>query len=201
LHRLKPLAEGFELSQDAFAKVAYRESTGGIVCIMRQQGIGLDRLNPGHNPLLLLLESVEKPGNLGAMLRTADAAGIDGVIVCDPLTDIYNPNLIRSSLGCVFTVPVSVCSSQEALDFLKKRDITVYAAVLQTENSCYDADFSGPTAFAMGSEANGLTEFWRRNSVAEIKIPMLGKTDSLNVSTAAAVLLFESVRQRSLRGR
>ena len=146
--------------------------------------------------MILVIEGVEKPGNIGAILRSADAAHADAVIVCDPLTDLYNPNLIRSSIGAVFTVPCAVCSSKECIDFLKKNNISILTAQLQDSKLYYDTDMTRSTAIVMGTEATGLTNIWREAADAHILIPMLGRLDSLNVSVSAAILLFEAVRQR-----
>jgi len=187
----------FELGRQAYDKIAYRESTEGIVATFRTRSHTLRDLKLSANPLIVVLESVEKPGNLGAVLRSADAAGADAVIVCDPLTDIYNPNLIRSSIGAAFTVPVAVCTSSEAIAFLKERGINIYTAQLQDSEWYYNTPMSGATALVMGTESTGLTQIWRQAADAHIKIPMLGKLDSLNVSVSAAILLFEAVRQRN----
>ncbi len=145
----------------------------------------------------MVLEGVEKPGNLGAVLRSADAAKADAVIVCDPLTDLYNPNLIRASIGAVFTVPTVACSSEECIAFLKEHGIRILTAQLQDSHLYYDTDMRQPTALVMGTESTGLTQQWREAADAHIRIPMLGRLDSLNVSVSAAILLFEAVRQRS----
>jgi TrmH family RNA methyltransferase len=139
---------------------------------------------------------VEKPGNLGAVLRSADAAGADAVIVCDPLTDLYNPNLIRASLGACFSVPLIACSSAECIAFFKQHHIHILTAQLQDSKLYYDTDMQRPTAIVMGTESTGLTDIWRQAADAHIRIPMLGRMDSLNVSVSAAILLFEAVRQR-----
>ena len=144
----------------------------------------------------MVLESVEKPGNLGAILRTAEAAGVDAVIVCDPLTDLYNPNLIRASIGGVFCVPTAVCTSQECIAFLKKRGVRILTAQLQDSYEYYDYDMRQATAIVMGTESTGLTSQWREAADAHIRIPMLGRLDSLNVSVSAAILMYEAVRQR-----
>lgn len=179
-----------------YEKVAYRGSTEGIIAEVHSVPRSLEDLRLGENPLVMVLESVEKPGNLGAVLRSADAAGADAVIVCDPLTDIWNPNLIRSSVGAVFSVPVAVCTSADAIAFLKKRGIRILTAQLQDSEWYYDTDMTGATALVMGTESTGLTQAWRDSADAHIKIPMLGRLDSLNVSVSAAVLLYEAVRQR-----
>ena len=179
-----------------YEKVAYRGSTEGIIAEVHSVPRSLEGLRLGERPLVMVLESVEKPGNLGAVLRSADAAGADAVIVCDPLTDIWNPNLIRSSVGAVFSVPVAVCTSADAIAFLKKRGIRILTAQLQDSEWYYDTDMTGATALVMGTESTGLTQAWRDSADAHIKIPMLGRLDSLNVSVSAAVLLYEAVRQR-----
>ena len=143
-----------------------------------------------------MLESVEKPGNIGAVLRTCDAAGADALIVCDPRADLDNPNLIRASLGAAFTVQTASCSSEEAINYLKSRGIQILTAQLQDSSAYYDCDMRGPTAIVMGTESTGLSTQWREAADAHIMIPMLGKVDSLNVSVSAAILLYESVRQR-----
>lgn len=179
-----------------YEKVAYRGSTEGIIAEVHSVPRALEDLRLGERPLVMVLESVEKPGNLGAVLRSADAAGADAVIVCDPLTDIWNPNLIRSSVGAVFSVPVAVCTSADAIAFLKDRGIRILTAQLQDSEWYYDTDMTGATALVMGTESTGLTQAWRDSADAHIKIPMLGRLDSLNVSVSAAVLLYEAVRQR-----
>ena len=178
-----------------YEKVAYRGSTEGIIAEVHSVPRSLEDLRLGERPLVMVLESVEKPGNLGAVLRSADAAGADAVIVCDPLTDIWNPNLIRSSVGAVFSVPVAVCTSADAIAFLKERGIRIFTAQLQDSEWYYDTDMTGATALVMGTESTGLTQAWRDSADAHIKIPMLGRLDSLNVSVSAAVLLYEAVRQ------
>lgn len=179
-----------------YEKVAYRGSTEGIIAEVHSVPRSLEDLRLGERPLVMVLESVEKPGNLGAVLRSADAAGADAVIVCDPPTDIWNPNLIRSSVGAVFSVPVAVCTSADAIAFLKERGIRIFTAQLQDSEWYYDTDMTGATALVMGTESTGLTQAWRDSADAHIKIPMLGRLDSLNVSVSAAVLLYEAVRQR-----
>ena len=163
---------------------------------MKPKQHSLVDLSIKNNPFIIILEAVEKPGNLGAILRTADAAQVDAVIVCDPQTDVYNPNAIRSSVGCIFTVPVAVCSSTEALAWLKQQGITSYAAELQASEWYQDVNYTTPSAIVMGTEADGLTDFWLNNADKRIKIPMRGKIDSLNVSVSTAVITFEAMRQR-----
>lgn len=179
-----------------YEKIAYRAGTEGAVAEVEMKPLCLQDVKLRKNPLVVVLESVEKPGNLGAVLRTADAADVDAVIICDPLTDLYNPNLIRSSIGAVFTMQVVTATSEEALKWLRNNDIKIYTAQLQDSSWYYDTDMSGATALVMGTEDKGLTEFWRIAADAHLKIPMLGQLDSLNVSVSAAVLMFEAVRQR-----
>ncbi len=186
-----------EIPRQLYDKVAYRGGTEGVIAEMRCREMSLEALKMKENPLIVVLESVEKPGNLGAILRSADAAGADAVIVCDPLTDMYNPNLIRSSIGAIFTVPVAVASSEETIKWLKAHDIKIFTAQLQDSEWYYETDMRGGTAVIMGTEATGLTDVWRKAADAHIKIPMLGRLDSLNVSVSAAILLFEAVRQRN----
>lgn len=184
------------VSGKVYEKIAYRGSTEGIIAMVKPKEHKLQQLTLKENPLVVVLESVEKPGNLGAILRSADAANADAVIVCDPLTDLYNPNLIRSSIGAIFTVPCATCSTQECIDYLKEHDIQILTAQLQDSNLYYDQDMKRGTALVMGTEHDGLTEAWRKAADAHIRIPMLGKLDSLNVSVSTAILLFEAVRQR-----
>ena len=180
-----------------YEKVAYRGSTEGVIAVMRSRELSLADLTVNANPLIVVLEGVEKPGNLGAVLRSADAAGADAVLLCDPLTDLYNPNLIRSSIGAVFTVPVVCCTSADAISWLKERSIRIYTAQLQDSSLYYDCPMTGGTAIAIGTEATGLSEDWRKAADAHIRIPMEGKLDSLNASVSAAILLYEAVRQRN----
>ena len=186
----------FEVTEAVYDKIAYRGGTEGMIAVVRSRPLTLEGLTLSEQPLLVVLERVEKPGNLGAVLRSADAAKADAVIVCDPLTDLYNPNLIRSSIGAIFSVPCVACSSEECIAFLKARGITILTAQLQDSRLYYDTDMRKATAIVMGTESTGLTDAWRRAADAHIRIPMLGRLDSLNVSVSAAILLFEAVRQR-----
>jgi TrmH family RNA methyltransferase len=187
----------FSIPKHIYEKVAYRGSTEGVIAELRCKSHSLADLTIKENPLVVVLESVEKPGNLGAILRSADASGVDAVIVCDPLTDMYNPNLIRSSIGGIFTVPTAAASSEETIKWLKDRSIKIYTAQLQDSEWYYDTDMTKGTAIVMGTEATGLTDSWRKAADAHIKIPMLGRLDSLNVSVSAAILMYEAVRQRN----
>ncbi len=185
-----------EIPEQLYRKVAYRDSTEGIIAEVEYKSLSLEDLQLPENPLIVVLEAVEKPGNLGAVLRSADAAGADAVFICDPLTDLYNPNLIRASIGAVFTVPTVAVSSEEAIGFLKGRGIQILTAQLQDSSLYYDVDMRRGTAIVMGTESTGLTPLWRQAADAHIRIPMLGRLDSLNVSVSASILLFEAVRQR-----
>ena len=195
--RLSPSNKCFEINSDIYQKVAYRGSTEGVIAEVKTRNLTLHDLKLSSSPLIMVLESVEKPGNLGAILRSADASGVDAVIVCDPLTDLFNPNLIRSSIGAIFTVPTVACSSSECISFMKEQGIQILTAQLQDSSLYYATDMRRPTAIIMGTESTGLTQQWRDAADAHIRIPMLGRLDSLNVSVSAAILMFEAVRQRS----
>lgn len=188
------------VTPQVYEKMAYRGSTEGIIAVVRCKEHSLltlcSSLSAKTRPLIVVLESVEKPGNLGAILRTAEAAKVDAVIVCDPLTDLYNPNLIRASIGGVFCVPVAVCTSGECIAFLKEHGVRILTAQLQDSYEYYDYDMRHATAIVMGTESTGLTDQWREAADAHIRIPMLGRLDSLNVSVSAAILMYEAVRQR-----
>ena len=190
------------VTPQVYEKMAYRGSTEGIIAMAKCKDHSLSILSPltsHHSPLIIVLERVEKPGNLGAILRTAEAAGVDAVIVCDPLTDLYNPNLIRASIGGVFNVPTAVCTSEECIAFLKANGIKILTAQLQDSYEYYDYDMTQATAIVMGTESTGLTQQWREAADAHIRIPMLGRLDSLNVSVSAAILMYEAVRQRRVK--
>ena len=186
----------FAVTKAVYEKIAYRGSTEGLIAEVRTRNLRLDDLKLSERPLIVVLESVEKPGNLGAVLRSADASGVDAVVVCDPLTDLYNPNLIRSSVGAAFIVPCVACSSDECIRFLKARGIQILTAQLQDSRLYYDTDMTAQTAIIMDTENNEMTDLWRQAADAHIRIPMLGCIDSLNVSVSAAILMFEAVRQR-----
>ena len=186
-----------EVPRELYEKIAYRGGTEGMIAEVKVKERTLDGLEMREKPLVVVLEGVEKPGNIGAVLRSADAAGADAVLICDPLTDLYNPNLIRASIGAVFTVQVVCCSSEEAIKWLKDNKINIYTAQLQDSSWYYDTDMTGGTAIVVGTEATGLTDGWRKAADGHIRIPMLGELDSLNASVSAAILLFEAVRQRN----
>ena len=161
------------VSREVFDKIAVRESSGGMIAIADQKSHNLDDIKLKNNPLLLILESVEKPGNLGAILRTADAAGVDAVIICDPQTDFYNPNVIRSSVGCVFTKQIASATSEETIHWLKKNNVNIFCTYLRASKPYYETDFIGPSAIVMGTEATGLSDGWVKNATSNIIIPML----------------------------
>lgn len=193
---LPPDVQCYEISREIFAKIAYRDQVDGLVAVARAHPVTLKHLTLPSNPLLIVLETIEKPGNLGAILRTADAARVDAVIVCDPQTDMYNPNVVRSSLGCLFTCQVAVDSTTAVLSFLKQHDIRIYAAAVTGAQPYHLTDFTASCAIVMGAEAHGLSKAWLMNAEARITIPMLGKVDSLNVSVSTAILVYEARRQR-----
>lgn len=184
------------IGKGIFEKLAYREGSDGCIALLEARWPGISDVKLRENPLVIVLEAVEKPGNLGAILRTADAADADAVIVCDPLTDLYNPNVIRSGIGCVFSRQVVACSSEDARQWLKEKGIRSYAAELKASSRYHLHNYTGPTAFVMGTEADGLTQSWIDFCDERIIIPMLGSIDSLNVSVSTAVLVFEAKRQR-----
>ncbi|BCY28702.1 TrmH family RNA methyltransferase [Flavobacterium okayamense] len=185
-----------EISKEVYQKLAYRDTTEGIIAVAKTKLLALKDLKLSKNPLILIAEGLEKPGNLGAILRTADAANIDAVIIANPRTDLYNPNIVRSSVGCLFTRQIAVGSSEEIIAFLKENNINYYSATLQNSTSYHTQDYTKPTALVVGTEATGLTEIWREDSTSNIIIPMQGEIDSMNVSVASAILLFEAKRQR-----
>ena len=197
LAELGSLGNTIAVTPQVYEKMAYRGSTEGVIAVVRERQCSLEDLQLSASPLIIVLERVEKPGNLGAVLRSVDAAKADAVIVCDPLTDLYNPNLIRSSIGAIFSVPCVACSSEDCITFLKKNGIQILTAQLQDSSLYYDTDMLRGTAIVMGTESTGLTDVWRQAADAHIRIPMLGRLDSLNVSVSAAILLFEAVRQRN----
>lgn len=196
-------AQVFELTKEAFAKVAYRERPDGLLAVAPQWKRTLADLEPvvgpERAPLLLVVEAIEKPGNLGTILRSADAAGVDALIVCDPVTDIFNPNVVRASTGVLFAVPVVVAGSAEVRAWLREKNIRAVATTPAATDIYSNTDLRGPLAIVMGSEQYGLSEFWLRESDARVRIPMAGQADSLNVAMATIITLFEAARQRGLR--
>jgi len=193
-----PSAEIVTMTRAVFEKISYRDNPDGWLGIFPVPKTALEDLKLSESPLVIVAESVEKPGNLGAILRTADAAHVDAVIVCDPRVDLWNPNVVRASRGTIFTVPTVEADSPNALAFLKLRKMRVLAATPSAEVLYTDVDLKEPIALAVGTEDEGLTDFWMQNADIKVKIPMLGKVNSLNVSIATALITYEAVRQRSL---
>ncbi len=185
-----------EVGRSAFEKMSGREGPDGLLGVAHTWECSLERLNLSDKPLLLVAESIEKPGNLGALLRTADSAGCEALIVCEPVTDVFNPNVVRSSQGAVFSVPVAVCTSEEAALWMKKKGVRTLATTPAATKTFWDVDCRGPVALLLGSEKDGLSNFWLEGADEKISIPQAGLSDSLNVSSAAAIVLFEAVRQR-----
>jgi TrmH family RNA methyltransferase len=199
--------EYFQCSREVFEKICYREGPDGVLAVGPLVGKTLADLRLPENPLILVAEGLEKPGNLGALLRTADGAGADAVIVCDAATDLNNPNVIRASIGTLFYLPVAEATTEETLAFLKEQSVRILSAVPDADAVYTDVDLKGPVAIVVGAEDKGLSSHWKQAEPApinfsepwkmlEVKIPMLGKNDSLNVSVSAAILLYEAVRQR-----
>jgi TrmH family RNA methyltransferase len=185
------------LSPEVYRHLAYRGKTEGVICVMATKNHGLEDLQfDRKDPLILVAEAPEKPGNIGALLRTADAAGLDAVIIADPRGDLYNPNIIRSSVGCLFTVQVATADSTNILQFLKHLGIQILGAALGGSGRYDQEDYTGPTAIVMGTEATGLSPLWMEEADNLVEIPMQGAIDSMNVSVAAAILIFEGLRQR-----
>lgn len=192
--------EVIEISKEVYEKLAYRNSTEGIIAVANAKSFSLKEISfSNKNPLILIAESLEKPGNVGALLRTADAANVDAVIIANPKSDLYNSNIIRSSVGCVFTNQIAVGTSEEIITFLKENKISIYAATLQNSNKYHLEDYKKPSAIVVGTEATGLSEIWRDKATQNINIPMQGKIDSMNVSVAAAIVIFEAKRQREFK--
>ncbi len=189
-----------EISKEVYEKLAYRDTTEGVLAVAKSKNHSISNLKfNSKNPLILVAEAPEKPGNIGALLRTADAANLDTVIIANPKTDLYNPNIIRSSVGCVFTNQVATGSTTEIIEFLKTKNIRVFCAALQASVEYHTQDFTKPTAIVVGTEATGLSEDWLNKSNQNIIIPMQGEIDSMNVSVAAGILIFEAKRQRDFK--
>ncbi|MEM9648276.1 MAG: RNA methyltransferase [Bacteroidota bacterium] len=189
--------EHISLSRNIYEKVAHRGTTEGVLALIQTKEHALEKLRfKNKDPLILVAEAPEKPGNIGALLRTADAAALDAVIIANPKTDLYNPNIIRSSVGCVFTNQIGMGSTQEVIAYLQEQHINMYAAALTASKNYSLCNFKGPSAIVVGTEATGLSEDWLQNSDQNIIIPMQGEIDSMNVSVSAAILIFEAKRQR-----
>ncbi len=187
----------YSVSQEVYAKMAYRGNTQGLLAVARSRPHGLDQLNiPHKNPLILVAEAPEKPGNIGALLRTADAAALDAVLIANPKTDLYNPNTIRSSVGCLFTTPVGTGTTSEVITFLQSRKCQMICAALSASVPYSQVDFTVPTAIVVGTESEGLSDQWLQQADKNVIIPMGGQIDSMNVSVSAAILIFEAKRQR-----
>ena len=186
-----------EINKEVYQKLAYRDTTEGILAVAKTKSTQLIDLKLSDNPLILIAEAPEKPGNIGALLRTADAANLDAVIIANPKSDLYNPNIVRSSVGGLFTNQIATGSTAEIITFLKSKKINFYCATLQNATPYHKQDYTTPTALVVGTEATGLTQEWRDHATQNIIIPMQGAIDSMNVSVAAAVLIFEAKRQRN----
>lgn len=185
-----------QITKEVYQKLAYRQTTEGVIAVAKSITHNLDQLTLGKNPLILVAEAPEKPGNIGALLRTADAAKLDAVIIANPKTDLYNPNIIRSSVGCIFTNNVATASTEEIIEFLKAKGVQIHAAALTASVNYSTLDYNKPTAIVVGTEATGLSDAWLKNSDQNIIIPMQGEIDSMNVSVSAAIIIFEAKRQR-----
>lgn len=189
-----------EISKDVYQKLAYRDTTEGVIAIARSKELSLSNINFNtKNPLILIAEAPEKPGNIGALLRTADAANADAVIIANPKTDMYNPNIIRSSVGCVFTNQIAIGNTEDIITFLKENNINIYCAALQASVAYHTQNYTQAAAIVVGTEATGLSNEWLHAATQNIIIPMQGEIDSMNVSVAAGILIFEAKRQRNFK--
>lgn len=192
-----PNTESITVNRPVFEKMSYRDNPDGWLAIFPIPQTSLEDLKWSASPLVIVAEAVEKPGNLGAILRTADAAHVDALLVCDPRVDVWNPNVVRASRGAVFSVPLIECDNFSALKLLKARKMHIFAATPSAEALYSDTNMREPLAIVVGTEDEGLTDFWMSNADVKIKIPMMGKVNSLNVSVSTALVLYEAVRQRS----
>ncbi|MFI2742864.1 TrmH family RNA methyltransferase [Zhouia sp. PK063] len=193
-------AEVISLTKDVYQKLAYRTTTEGILAIAQPKSHQLHQLHfKNKNPLILIAEAPEKPGNIGAILRTADAANLDAVIIANPKTDVYNPNILRSSVGCVFTTQIATGNTLEIIEYLQKNNIKTYCAALTASVNYHTVNYKHAAAIVVGTEATGLSDEWLKNSSQNIIIPMQGEIDSMNVSVAAAIVIFEAKRQRNFQ--
>ncbi|MFH1655042.1 MAG: RNA methyltransferase [Candidatus Omnitrophota bacterium] len=195
---LKQSSVAFRVPKKVFAKIAFGSRAEGVLAVLKQPKFEFKDLVLKGNPLLFVIEKVEKPGNLGAILRTCDTAGASGLIISDAATDIYNPNVVRASIGTVFSVKTIQATNKNALEFLRKNNIKICVTTPEANINYTEADFKNPVAIVLGSEDKGVSSFWLANAETKVKIPMKGKADSLNVSTSAAVVIFEAIRQRNL---
>jgi TrmH family RNA methyltransferase len=189
--------ENITVNRAVFEKISYRENPDGWLAIFPIPFISLDDLKLSDSPLVIIAESIEKPGNLGAILRTADAADVDAILVCDPRVDVWNPNVVRASRGAVFSVPTVECDNALALEWLKSQKIQVLAATPSAETAYSDINLRESVALAVGTEDEGLTDFWMSNAEVRVRIPMMGRVNSLNVSVSTALIVYEAIRQRS----
>lgn len=200
LHLFNSNVNRIEISKEVYQKLAYRGSTEGIIAVTKAKNFSIDNVHfKNKSPLILIAEGVEKPGNIGALLRTADAANADAVFIANPKSDLYNSNIIRSSVGCVFTNQIAIGTSEEIIGFLKENSINIYAATLQNSNEYHKENYKNASAIVVGTEATGLTEIWRETATQNVSIPMQGQIDSMNVSVSAAIILFEAKRQRNFK--
>lgn len=200
LHLFNANVNRIAITKEVYQKLAYRDSTEGIIAVTKATSFSLENIQfKNKTPLILVAEGVEKPGNIGALLRTADAANIDAVFIANPKSDLYNTNIIRSSVGCVFTNQIAVGTSEEIIAFLKEKNIHIYAATLQNSNEYHKENYIESTAIVVGTEASGLTATWRTAAKQNINIPLQGQIDSMNVSVSAAIILYEAKRQRDFK--
>ena len=200
LHLFNANINRIEISKEVYHKLAYRGSTEGIIAVTKAKKFSLENIEfKSKKPLILVAEGIEKPGNIGALLRTADAANVDAVFIANPKSDLYNSNIIRSSVGCVFTNEIATGTSEEIIAFLQEKNIKIYAATLQNSNEYHQENYTEGSAIVVGTEATGLTEVWREAATQNINIPMQGQIDSMNVSVSAAIILFEAKRQRNFK--
>ncbi len=191
--------DAYEVAESVFEKLAFGDRAEGIVAVIATPPTSLERLDLPAQPLVAVLESLEKPGNLGAVIRSADGANVSAVIAAEDQTDLYNPNTIRASLGTIFHTPVAAAPADEVLAWLRQRQLTIYAARVGDGELYTNADLTCPAAIVLGAEATGLSNVWQGEGITTIRLPMCGAGDSLNVSAAAAVLFYEALRQRSLQ--
>ena len=200
LHLFNANINRIKISKDVYQKLAYRDSTEGIIAVAKAKSFSLDEIVfKNDTPLILVAEGVEKPGNIGALLRTADAANVDAVFIANPKSDVYNANIIRASIGCVFTNQIAIGTSEEIITFLTNKNIKIFAATLQNSNEYHKEEYTTASAIVVGTEATGLTTIFREEATQNINVPMQGKIDSMNVSVAAAIILFEAKRQRDFK--
>ena len=200
LHLFNANVHRIVISKEVYQKLAYRDSTEGIIAVTKAKDFSLENIQfKTDTPLILIAEGIEKPGNIGALLRTADAANVAAVFIANPKSDLYNTNIIRASVGCVFTNQIAVGTSEEIIAFLVKNNIHMFATTLQNSNEYHKENYTGAVAIVVGTEATGLSPIFREKATQNINIPMQGQIDSMNVSVAAAIVLFEAKRQRAFK--